>query len=168
MNVHGIIFPYGGTNTPSILMRIKCRLVYGSHLYMTPNNDTRSWCGRCGLLHSFVPMPVQNSTPKLVEVPPDVMQALMKEMLLPGQIVPIKKIHTPPPVRVLNQTIKDNVVWLVDEYRKRKGIEPHVLLDVQQFDEFIDSIVELVMQYEGVYHHAQDDDEEEEGSGKTA
>lgn len=97
------------------------------------------------------------------------MQALMKEMLLPGEVrVPIKKITTPPPVRVLNQTIKDNVVWLVDEYRKRKGIQPHVTLDAVQFDELIDSIGELVEKYEGIHIHPEEDDEDEEGSGKTA
>lgn len=75
----------------------------------------------------------------------------------------------------INATIKDHVVWLVDEYRTRKEILPHVALDEPQLDELIGGIVDVIGMYEGVYIDSKkrpdlfdEDDEDEEGSGKTA
>ena len=159
-------FPDGGTKTPTIWMRIRCRLVYGKHFFISPNNDTRSWCGRCGILHSFVPMPPQERAPE--PVPILILQGTPPKMMRPMPQVP--KAKSP-----INATIKDHVVWLVDEYRTRKEILPHVALDEPQLDELIGGIVDVIGMYEGVYIDSKkrpdlfdEDDEDEEGSGKTA
>lgn len=88
---------------------------------------------------------------------------------MPIIIVPDTPRTMPIPQRHINQTIKDNVVWLVDEFRKRKGIEGHVVLEEHQFDDLVGGIVEIIEKYEGVcLHRGGEEEDDEDGAGKAA
>lgn len=156
--MNDIIYGAGGIENPKFWLRLRCKIKYGEHYFMTPNDECQPWCGRCGLLKGGF---VHLTQPK-IPVPVPVLIIEKREMMRP--MPPPRPI----PTANLNKTIKDNVVWLVDEYKKRKGILDTVLLDDSQFDELMGGIEDVVMMYEGTYHLSRkppEEDDEGEGNG---
>ena len=104
------------------------------------------------------PKPPTPPASKIPEIKPMVIPLHTLEALLSEQdvfhFIPNSKLppHASAPAKKeLNKSIKGNIVWLVDEYKTRKKIPPHVLMEQHQLDEFINGIFEVVQMYEGTY-----------------
>lgn len=134
-------FPFhkGGIKNPSLWKRFLCEFKHGEHYYMTPSDDIQPWCARCGKFDSSF-VPVQIKVPSAPVAPQGI------PILILEGIVPMM------PHRAINKTIKDSIVFLVDEYRARHKILGHVSLEDAQLDELIEGITDVIYMYEGIYH----------------
>lgn len=51
--------------------------------------------------------------------------------------------------RLLNEAIKNRIVWLVDEYKTRNNIQLHETLTYEEMHDLVCGIVKVINMYEG-------------------